>query len=83
MFESLDALRTESAFGHKLKAVKKPVRILSKVVGGIAALVFFFAPFTYTGLALMGGSIVIGLICLAGYMWSEPDEAPLSSENST
>jgi hypothetical protein len=81
MFESLDTLRTESALARKLKVLKEPVRILSKVIGGFAVLVFFFAPLTHTGLALMGGSIIVGLICMAGYMWSERDRDPSSSED--
>jgi hypothetical protein len=65
-----------------MKAVKELIRVLSKVVGGIAGLVFIRAPFTDTGWMLMAGSVVVGLICVAGYKWSEPDENPLSSEDS-
>jgi hypothetical protein len=48
-------------------------------VGGIAGLAVLIAPMTYNGLLLMVGSVIVGLICFAGYMWSEPDEVPSSS----
>jgi len=67
---------------QSMKAVKELTRILCKVVGGIAALVFIRAPFTDAGLMLMAGSVLLGLICIAGYTWSEPDENPPSSEDS-
>jgi hypothetical protein len=54
---------------------------LSKIVGGIAVLVLLRAPFTDTGWTLIAGSVIVGLICFAGYMWSEPDEEPPSSDN--
>jgi hypothetical protein len=64
-----------------MKALKEIVRIFSAVLGGIAALVFFRAPFTDSGLALTAGCIVAGLICFAGYRWSEPDEESPSDSN--
>jgi len=63
-----------------MKTFKQLVRASSKIVGGIAVLVFFRAPFTNTGLALTVGSVVVGLACLAAYTWSEPDDDV--SENS-
>jgi hypothetical protein len=54
---------------------------LSKVVGGIAVLVLLRAPFTDTGWMLIAGSVIVGLICFAGYMWSEPDEDPGEDSN--
>ncbi len=56
-----------------MKIIKQVVRVTSKVVGVIAVMVFLFAPFTNAGLAFMAGSVVVGLICFAGYMWSDPD----------
>ena len=61
-----------------MKAFKQVIRAVSKVVGGIAALVFFRAPFTNMGLALTAGSVVVGIACFAAYMWAEPD----TDENS-
>jgi hypothetical protein len=63
-----------------MKALKQVIRAVSKVIGGIAALVFFGAPFTNTGLALTAGSVVVGAACIAAYMWAEPDDD--DSENS-
>ena len=65
-----------------MKASKELIRIFSKVAGGIAGLVFLRAPFTDTGWSLMAVSAIIGIVCIAGYIWSEPDEEPSSSENS-
>lgn len=53
---------------------KKLVRGATKVIGGVAGLVLLRAPFTNTGMELMGGSLVIGLLCFAGYQWAEPDD---------
>lgn len=64
----------------RMKAFKQVIRTLSKVMGGIAALVFFRAPFTNTGLALTAGSAAVGAACFAAYMWAEPDDD--DSENS-
>ena len=62
-----------------MKAFKQVIRAVSKVIGGIAALVFFRALFTNTGLALTAGSVVVGAACFAAYLWAEPDD---ESENS-
>jgi hypothetical protein len=59
-----------------MKTFKQIVHGLSKIVGGLAAVVFLFAPFTNTGLTLMAVSIVVGLVCLPVYTWSEPDDEP-------
>jgi hypothetical protein len=59
-----------------MKTFKQIVHALSKVVAGIAALIFFFAPFTNTGLTLMAVAIMVGLACLPVYTWSEPDDEP-------
>jgi hypothetical protein len=56
-----------------MKAFKQLVRAASKIVGGIAVLVFFRAPFTNIGLALTVGSATVGLASLVAYSWSEPD----------
>ncbi|MFL6439459.1 MAG: hypothetical protein ACJ71Q_17930 [Terriglobales bacterium] len=57
-----------------MKTFKLFVRGSTKVVGGIAVLVFVRAPFTNTGLGLMAGAIVVGLASGAGYLWAEPDD---------
>lgn len=64
-----------------MKLLKEVIRIISAVLGGIAALVFFRAPFTDSGFALTAGSIVVGLLCFLGYKWSEPDEESHSDSN--
>ena len=58
---------------HAAKKLKEAVRFLSKGLLGIAALAFLRAPFTDSGLALIAGAIIGGLVGLAGYLWSEPD----------
>ena len=57
-----------------MKAFKQFVRGATKVVGGIAGLVFLRAPFTNYGLALMVGSVAVGLACVGAYTWAEPDD---------
>jgi hypothetical protein len=57
-----------------MKAFKRVIRVLSKVIGYVAGFVLVFSPFTNTGLALMAVSGVVALICFAAYMWSEPEE---------
>jgi hypothetical protein len=57
-----------------MKTFKRIIRIVSKVLGYVAGFVLFLSPFTNTGLALMAGSGVVALICLAAYMWSEPEQ---------
>jgi hypothetical protein len=57
-----------------MKAFKRVIRIVSKVIGYVAGFVLVFSPFTNTGLALMAVSGVVALICFAAYMWSEPEE---------
>jgi len=67
-----------------MKTAKAVARVASQAVGAIAVLVFFGAPMS-SGAAwwLMGGSIIVGIICLVAYMWSEPDEdEPLSKISS-
>jgi hypothetical protein len=65
-----------------VKTLKELIRILSKVVGGIAWPIFVRAPFTDTGWMLMGRSVIVGLICFAAYLWSEPDVELPSSDDS-
>jgi len=62
-----------------MKGFKEFVRGATKVVGGIAGLVFLRAPFTNSGLALMVGSVAVGLACVGAYTWAEPDD---DSENT-
>ena len=62
--------------GNRRRAFEQIVRATTKVIGGIAARVFFRAPFTNTGLALKAGSVVVGLACFAAYLWAEPDDDP-------
>ena len=64
-----------------MKAFKQLVRGATKVVGGIAGLVFLRAPFTNTGLTLMAGSVVAGLACFGAYRWSEPDADETETSN--
>lgn len=64
-----------------MKPLKEIIRVISTALGGIAALVFFRAPFTDKGLVLTASCIVVGLICFVGYKWSEPDEEPPSDSN--
>ena len=54
---------------------------MSKAVGGFAALVFLLAPLTDTGLIWMAISIIVCLICMGAYMWSEPDVVLPSDED--
>jgi hypothetical protein len=65
-----------------MKAFKELVRMLSKVAGGIAVLVFLRAPFTNTGWTVMAISALVAVVCMAGYTWSEPDEDTSSGEDS-
>jgi hypothetical protein len=57
-----------------MKAFKRTIRVVSKIVGYVAGFVLLFSPFTNTGLALMAGSGVIALVCFVAYVWAEPDE---------
>jgi hypothetical protein len=57
-----------------MSAFKEATRFISKVVGGLAAAVFLFAPFTDSGWLAMAASVAVGLVCFGGYLWSEPDE---------
>lgn len=57
-----------------MKKLKEVVRFVSTIIGGIAALVFLRAPFTdAAGWALMGISVIVGLLCFGAYRWAEPD----------
>jgi hypothetical protein len=64
-----------------MRALKEVIRVISKVVGGIAVLVFFLAPLSDGGLIITAGSIIVGLICFLGYKWSESDDDPPSDSN--
>jgi hypothetical protein len=64
-----------------MKVFKRIVRVASELIGGIAGLVFLRAPFTNSGLALTGGSIVVAIICVGAYMWSDPDSEDASNSN--
>ncbi len=64
-----------------MKAIKEITRIVSKALGGIAALTFLLAPLTSGGFLLMAASAVVCFICMGGYMWSEPDVDPQSDED--
>jgi hypothetical protein len=64
-----------------MKDFKQLVRGATKIVGGIAGLVFLRAPFTNSGLALMAGSAVVGLACFGAYMWAEPDDDEVGTSN--
>jgi hypothetical protein len=64
-----------------MKAFKQFVRGVTKVLGGIAGVVFIRAPFTNMGLTLMLGSIAVGAICLVAFMWSEPDDDGAEDSN--
>jgi hypothetical protein len=57
-----------------MKDFKQLVRGATKVIAGIAGLVFLRAPFTNSGLELMVGSVAVGLACLGAYTWAEPDD---------
>jgi hypothetical protein len=57
-----------------MKDFKKFVRTAAGVVGGIAGLIFIRAPFTTTGWELMGGSVVLGLVCFGAYQWAAPED---------
>jgi hypothetical protein len=57
-----------------MKAFKRVIRAVSKVIGYVAGFVLVFSPFTNTGLALMAVSGVVALICFVAYMWSESEE---------
>ena len=61
--------------------MKELVRIVSKAVSGVAVLVFLLAPFTTGGLMLMAIAVLVGLVCFAGYLWSEPDVPPYSEDS--
>ena len=64
-----------------MKAVKEVIRAASQLVGGIAALVFLRASlFTENGWLLTGASLIVAIVCVAGYTWSEPDEDPPSDK---
>lgn len=67
-----------------VKTFKTTIRALSKILGGIAGLVFLRAPFTNNGVALMVGSVVVGMVCIGAYTWSEPndDDPPLETKDS-
>jgi len=56
-----------------MKAVKRPIRVVSEILGGICSFLFLRDPFTDMGWAVTVGSVIVGLICLACYLWSDPD----------
>jgi hypothetical protein len=66
-----------------MKTFKATVGALSQVLGGIAALVFLRAPFTSMGTALMVGSIIVGVVCVGAYTWSEPEDDPSEETNDS
>ena len=57
-----------------MKTFRQFVRGAAKITGGLAGLVFLRAPFTNSGLAMMAGSIVAGLVCFGAYVWAEPED---------
>jgi len=60
-----------------MKTFKQIVHVVSKVVGLLAVGAFFFAPITtWAGWEVMVAAVVIGLVCLPVYTWSEPDDVP-------
>lgn len=63
-----------SVSSGRIVAFKELVRIVSKFVGGAAALIFFVAPFSFKGMIWMYLSFLVAACCSAAYMWSEPDE---------
>jgi hypothetical protein len=65
-----------------MKVFKEIIHMLSKAVGAIAVIVFFFAPFTNLGLVLMAGAVIVGLACLPVYLWSESDEDEATDESN-
>lgn len=79
----LDAPKENEGTGGKkprhrrIVAFKELVRIVSKFVGGAAALIFFVAPFSFKGMIWMYVSFLVAACCSAAYIWSEPDEEPL------
>ena len=64
-----------------MKTFKQFVRQTSKVVGGLAGIVFIRAPFTDDGLALMAGSVVVGIACIGAYSWAESDDDDAQESN--
>jgi hypothetical protein len=64
---------------NRMRDFKQLVRGATKIMGGIAGLVFLRAPFTNAGMTLMGGSLVVGLACFGAYRWAETDHG---KENS-
>lgn len=53
--------------------LKEAVRFVTKIVGGLAALIFLRGPFSDSGIMLMEISVLIGLACFGAYTWAEPD----------
>jgi hypothetical protein len=46
------------------KTARRVIVWVAKGVGAVAVIVFIFAPFTNNGIALMIGSVLLGLACL-------------------
>jgi hypothetical protein len=63
-----------------MNAFRQVIRAGSKVVFGIAVLVFLRTSFTKTGSGLTVGSLLVGVACVVFYMWAKPDND--GSENS-
>jgi hypothetical protein len=56
-----------------MKAFKRVIRVVSKVIGYLAGFVLVFSPVTNIGLPLIAISGVVALICFVAYLWSEPE----------
>ncbi len=61
---------------------RRIIRTIAKVLGGIAVLVFFFAPITTdTGWLLMACSIAVGVPCFAIWKGLEDDNGDESPQD--
>ena len=54
--------------------VKQARQSVCKIVAVIAGAAFFIAPLTDIGFAVMIGSVLVGVACLALYMYLDDDD---------
>ena len=57
-----------------MKSAKESIRVVSKVIAGIAGVIFLFAPMRGFGPLWVVGAIFVAILSMGAYKWGEPDE---------